>query len=111
MLRVSGRAAYALGKHGKAVRIQRTDDTKLSFHRVGECTDTIDGIDRIMATGFNWAPPSVLVDVMGAKGAVDLIERSGLPVPKALSDAAASGEPKAFFDHPTLNTGKFFVAG
>jgi 3-hydroxyacyl-CoA dehydrogenase len=82
-----------------------------AFHRVGEVTDTIDGIDRIMATGFNWAPPSVLVDVMGAKASVELIERSGLPVPQVLAAAAASGEPKAFFQHPTLNTGKFFVAG
>ena len=31
-----------------------------AFHRVGEVTDTIDGIDRIMGAGFNWAPPSVL---------------------------------------------------
>ena len=82
-----------------------------AFHRVGECTDTIDGIDRIMATGFNWAPPSVLVDVMGPKAAVDLIARSGLPVPQVLEEAAAIGEPKTFFEHPTLNTGKFFVAG
>ena len=50
-----------------------------AFHRVGEVTDTINGIDRIMATGFNWAPPSVLVDVMGPKAAVDLIDRLGLP--------------------------------
>ncbi len=36
-----------------------------AFQRVGEVTDTITGIDRIMATGFNWAPPSVLVDIDG----------------------------------------------
>ncbi len=82
-----------------------------AFHRVGECTDTIDGIDRIMGTGFNWAPPSVLVDVMGPKAAVDMIARSGLPVPAALEAAAGSAEPDAFFHHPTINIGKFFVAG
>ena len=36
-----------------------------AFHRVGEVTDTITGIDLIMGFGFNWAPPSVLVDTFG----------------------------------------------
>ena len=80
-----------------------------AFHRVGEVTDTIDGIDRIMATGFNWAPPSVLVDVIGARAIVEMIERAGLPVPPALREAA-SGAPRRLFRHPQLNVGKFFVA-
>src|SRR5439155_18420740 len=58
-----------------------------AFLRVGEVTDTIDGIDRIMGAGFNWAPPSVLVDTMGAVSAVRLIEEAGLAVPEALSRA------------------------
>ena len=82
-----------------------------AFHRAGEVTSDINGIDRIMATGFNWAPPSVLVDVMGAPAAVGMIEKSGLPVPAQLAEAAKSGKPERFFQHPTLNTGKFFVAG
>jgi hypothetical protein len=82
-----------------------------AFHRVGEVTDTIDGIDRIMGMGFNWAPPSVLVDVMGAAAAVEMIGNAGLPVPEALAQAAKTGKPKRFFDHPRINTGKFFVAG
>jgi 3-hydroxyacyl-CoA dehydrogenase len=80
-----------------------------AFHRGGEVTDTITGIDMIMATGFNWAPPSVLVDTLGARATVELIERSGLPVPQALRDAA-SGPPRRLFQHPQLNVGKFFVA-
>ena len=80
-----------------------------AFHRVGEVTDTITGIDMIMATGFNWAPPSVLVDTMGARASVELIERAGLPVPPALRDAAR-GPARPFFQHPQLNVGKFFVA-
>ena len=83
-----------------------------AFHRVGEVTETIDGIDRIMGTGFNWAPPSVLVDTMGgAATAVGMIEKAGLPVPAILEEAARSGEPKRFFDDPRINTGRFFVAG
>ncbi len=83
-----------------------------AFHRVGEVTETIDGIDRIMGMGFNWAPPSVLVDTMGgAKEAVAMIEKAGVPVPSILAEAARTGEPKRFFTNPLINTGKFFVAG
>ena len=74
-------------------------------------TGTITGIDMIMGAGFNWAPPSVLVDTMGAAAAVRLIDESGLPVPKAIASAAESGKPKRFFVHPFVNTGKYFVAG
>jgi len=81
-----------------------------AFLRVGEVTDTITGIDRIMGAGFNWAPPSVLVDTMGPGSAVRLIEEAGLPVPKALESAARTGEPKRFFRDRQVNTGKFFVA-
>ncbi len=81
-----------------------------AFHRAGEVTDTITGIDMIMATGFNWAPPSVLVDLIGAPAAVSMIERAGLPVPALLRDAAKSALPPRFFQHPQLNVGKFFVA-
>jgi 3-hydroxyacyl-CoA dehydrogenase len=82
-----------------------------AFDRVCEVTDTINGIDRIMGAGFNWAPPSVLVDTMGAGSAVRMIEESGLPVPEALAEAARTGKPARFFHHPHTNTGKFFVAG
>ena len=82
-----------------------------AFHRVGEVTDTITGIDLIMGAGFNWAPPSVLVDTMGPASAVKLIEEAGLPVPEAIVKAAETGEPRRFFDHPVINIGKYFVAG
>jgi 3-hydroxyacyl-CoA dehydrogenase len=82
-----------------------------AFHRAGEVTETITGIDMIMGAGFNWAPPSVLVDTMGPASAVKLIEGAGLSVPEALSKAAASGEPARFFTNATVNTGKYFVAG
>jgi 3-hydroxyacyl-CoA dehydrogenase len=82
-----------------------------AFHRVGEVTDDIDGIDRIMGMGFNWAPPSVLVDTLTPAGAVRMIEGAGLAVPEVLTKAAETGEPKRFFNHPNINTGRFFVAG
>ena len=83
-----------------------------AFHRVGEVTETIDGIDRIMGLGFNWAPPSVLVDTMGgAAAAAEMIARADVPVPKILEEAAATGKPERFFHHPRINEGRFFVAG
>jgi len=82
-----------------------------AFHRVGEVTPELDGIDRIMGMGFNWAPPGVLVDVMGPEAAARMIDEAGLPVPAALETAARTGEPARFFDHPHINVGRFFVAG
>ena len=82
-----------------------------AFHRVGEVTETIDGIGRIMGLGFNWAPPSVLVDTIGVAATVDMIDQAGLPVPENLAEAARTGEPKIFFDNPHINVGRFFVAG
>ena len=82
-----------------------------AFERAGEVTETITGIDMIMGSGFNWAPPSVLVDTMGVASAVTMIEGAELAVPKLLSDAAKSGESKRFFNNPRVNIGKFFIAG
>jgi hypothetical protein len=82
-----------------------------AFERVGEVTETIDGIDRIMGMGFNAAPPSVLVDTIGAQGVVDMIGEAGLSVPGTLAKAAKSGKPERFFNHKRINIGKFFVAG
>ena len=81
-----------------------------SFERVGEVAESINDIDRIMAAGFNWAPPSVLVDAMGAAAAVRLIESAELSVPAVLAEAASAGRTAPFFVHPTMNPGKFFVA-
>lgn len=82
-----------------------------AFHRAGEVTATIAGIDDIMGFGFNWAPPSVLVDVIGAKETVAMIEQAKLPVPRALAEAASSGTPRRFYTNPHGNIGRFFVAG
>jgi 3-hydroxyacyl-CoA dehydrogenase len=81
-----------------------------AFQRVGEVTESIDGIDRIMGMGFNAAPPSVLVDTLGAQGIVDMIGEAGLAVPEALAKAAKTGKPERFFNHTRINVGKFFVA-
>ena len=102
-----------LGAEGEAASIARkvvAGYIAYSFSRVGEICESITDIDRIMGAGFNWAPPSVLVDAMGPGAAVTLITGAGLAVPKALSDAASSGRSTPFFVHPTMNPGRFFVA-
>jgi hypothetical protein len=82
-----------------------------AFNRVGEVTDTISGIDDIMGFGFNWAPPSVLVDTIGLKETIGMIEKAKLPVPKLLESAAKSGSHKRFYTSPFGNIGRYFVAG
>jgi 3-hydroxyacyl-CoA dehydrogenase len=84
-----------------------------AFHRVGEVTEGIAGIDDIMGFGFNWAPPSVLVDTIGLKNVVSMIETAKLPVPALLAAALApaAAAPKRFYTNPHGNTGRFFVAG
>ncbi|MBF0237587.1 MAG: 3-hydroxyacyl-CoA dehydrogenase family protein [SAR324 cluster bacterium] len=81
-----------------------------SFHRVGEVTEDITAIDMIMGMGFNWAPPSVLVDTIGLKETVAMMEKAKVLVPLALSKALSKNSKKPFFNHPQVNIGKFFVA-
>lgn len=80
-----------------------------AFHRVGEATESITGIDKIMGFGFNWAPPSVLVDTMGLKTTVELMTRHDVPVPKLLSEALSAGRTEPFYFDPR-GAGRFFVA-
>jgi 3-hydroxyacyl-CoA dehydrogenase len=96
------------GEHADVARNVVAGYLSYAFHRAGEVTETIDGIDRIMGAGFGWAPPSVLVDAMGPAAAVALIDRAGLPVPDQLVELARA--PRRLFTHPTMNAGRFFVA-
>lgn len=101
----------AEGEYAKIARGVIAGYIAYAFERVGEVTETIDGIDRIMGLGFNAAPPSVLVDAFGAQGVVDMIGEAGLAIPQALSEAAKSGKPSRFFNNRRINVGRFFVAG
>lgn len=99
--------AAAKGPHAELAQKVISGYISYSFHRVGEVTETIDGIDRIMGYGFNWAPPSVLVDTIGLGESIAMIERAGIPVPPALAGAKKGTQ---FFNDPRVNAGKFFVA-
>ena len=78
-----------------------------SYRMVGEVTDEsygIEGIDRVMSTGFNWASPSLLVYMLGGKDrAIDLIQSQRLSVPESLKTDVVS-------EQYTFNAGKYFPA-
>jgi 3-hydroxyacyl-CoA dehydrogenase len=77
--------------------------------RVGEVVDDYTDIDRIMAAGFNWAPPSALVDLIGAQRTAQMLERYDLPVPP-LVEAAARGEVATpLFRLPFVSSGRYFA--
>lgn len=78
-----------------------------SFARVGEATKSIREIDRIMGHGFNWAPPSVLVDTLGADVAVNMVKEAGIEVPELL---ARIEKGEKLFNEPNVDTGKYFIA-
>lgn len=78
-----------------------------SYARIGEVTECefgIDGIDRVMSFGFNWAAPSLIVNMLGGKKAViELLDERGLEVPQALKSERESVKEVS-------NSGKYFVA-
>ncbi len=74
--------------------------------RVGEVVERVADVDRIMGFGFNWAPPGVLVDLVGARRTVALLEASKLPVPRAL--VAAAERNQRLFDATHVDIGRFF---
>jgi 3-hydroxyacyl-CoA dehydrogenase len=81
-----------------------------ALNRVGEhevVASTRD-VDRIMGFGFNWAPPTALVDVLGVRTTVRLLEGLHLPVPPVLTQAAHHPDQRLFRE-PYVNIGRFFA--
>jgi 3-hydroxyacyl-CoA dehydrogenase len=79
-----------------------------ALNRVGEreVVDQPRDVDRIMGFGFNWAPPTVLADLMGVKETIKGIERCGLKVPAVLAQAKLG---ERLFREPHVNIGRFFA--
>ena len=77
------------------------------LNRVGEVADTNGDIDTIMSYGFNWAPPSVLVDLLGAGATVELLKRYELKVPPLVEHSAAEGTK--LYAGNILDFGRTFV--
>ncbi|HEY6036763.1 MAG TPA: 3-hydroxyacyl-CoA dehydrogenase family protein [Kofleriaceae bacterium] len=76
--------------------------------RVGEVVQRARDVDRIMGFGFNWAPPSVLVDAIGARRTIGLLEQAKLPVPRVVIEAAEKAV--RLFAEPAVDRGRFFFA-
>jgi hypothetical protein len=75
----------------------------------GEVVEDYAAVDQIMSAGFNWAPPSSLVDFIGAKRTQDMLKRYDLPA-SAIVDAAARGEiPSPLFNLPFVTPGRYFA--
>lgn len=116
------RTAIRSGKYAEAIDVMCRADGKdaellrgvmlgyisYALGRVGEVVKHAHDVDRIMAFGFHWAPPSVLVDTIGAGRTVELLDKARLPVPPVLAAAARSGRP--LLDEPAIDPAKYFVA-
>jgi 3-hydroxyacyl-CoA dehydrogenase len=78
------------------------------LNRVGEkeVVRSARDIDRIMGFGFNWAPPTVLVDLIGPTTIIGLLEKHKLPVPKVLAKHKPN---ERMFAEPNVNIGRFFA--
>lgn len=78
-----------------------------SYARIGEVTEYefgIDGIDRVMSSGFNWAAPSLIVSLLGDKEYVlELLEKRGFEIPDSLRSTSKSSDRFS-------NAGKYFLA-
>jgi 3-hydroxyacyl-CoA dehydrogenase len=96
------------GKDAAILRQVMLGYVSYALGRVGEVVQHARDVDRIMGFGFNWAPPSVLVDAIGAKRTIELLNKAHLPVPAVIATAASSGRP--LFDEPAVEPSKFFVA-
>jgi len=78
------------------------------LRRVGEVVEHPRDVDRIMGFGFNWAPPSVLVDTIGARRTVQLLQAAGIEAPRVIIEAAERN--RKLFAEPNVDTGRFFFA-
>lgn len=97
----------AIGKEAELLRRVLLGYISYGLGLVGEVVDRPRDIDRIMGFGFNWAPPGVLVDAIGAGRTIILLERAGLPVPTSILQAAS--RQRALFNEPAVDSARFFV--
>ena len=74
---------------------------------VGEVVERPRDVDRIMGFGFNWAPPSMLVDAIGPGRTIVLLQQAKLPVPLSIIEAATHQRP--LFNEP-VDSSRFFIA-
>ncbi len=74
-----------------------------SYGRIGEVTeldDGIEGIDKVMSYGFNWAAPSHIVEMLGGRDcAMELLDKKGFQIPAGLKDSSNEKMMTGFGKH------------
>jgi 3-hydroxyacyl-CoA dehydrogenase len=75
--------------------------------RVGEVAETPRDVDTIMSFGFNWAPPTALVDLLGARATIKMLSDLKLRVPACLEQAA--GDDARMFTGGVLDYGRTLI--
>jgi 3-hydroxyacyl-CoA dehydrogenase len=100
--------AEASGEDARIMRQVILGYVSYGLSRVGEVVERAADVDRIMSFGFNWAPTAVIVDLLGARRAVKLMEQARLPVPRVVIDAAERNQ--RLYDTPHVDIGRFFHA-
>jgi 3-hydroxyacyl-CoA dehydrogenase len=98
--------ASATGHEAEVLRRVMLGYISYALARVGEVVEHVRDIDRIMAFGFHWAPPGLLVDAIGARRTIELLDALALPVPPVVVDAARLDVP--LYREPG-DSGRFFV--
>jgi len=80
--------AEATGPDAELMRRVILGYVSYALNRVGEVVEQPADVDRIMGQGFNWAPPALLVDLIGARTTAGLLDAAGVPVPRVVVEAA-----------------------
>ena len=99
----------APGTEAELVRRVIVGYVSYALKRVGpdEVVPTPAGVDRIMSQGFNWAPPSALVDLWGKNATVVAMDELGLEVPRVVAELP---DGAALYDQPLTSVGRYFIA-
>jgi hypothetical protein len=116
------KALHAVGRYREAMQLllsSQGSEAELSrrvivgyvsyaLNRVGptEVVQTPAGVDSIMGNGFNWAPPSLLVDLWGKEATLGAMDELGLAVPPVV---AALGPGQRLFSEPASSMGRYFI--
>jgi 3-hydroxyacyl-CoA dehydrogenase len=102
--------AEATGAEADVARRVLLGYVSYGLNRVGEneVVRSARDVDRIMGFGFNWVPPTALVDMIGIGTTIRLLEAQRLPVPHVLAQAAAHPDQRLFRE-PHVNIGRFFA--
>ena len=97
----------AKGTEAEIVREILCTYVAYAYSLIGHVTESdygIDGIDKVMCYGFNWAPPGTILNMLGgSKEVIRLLEESNGIVPEALKAQGISS-------NKISNSGKYFIA-